>query len=176
LAAHSFSFSEGGISVSSFKWVFGALTLLAACGCSNFDRQWQAAANAPAGSIEGRWQGHWKSQQDGHTGALRCVVRKVGPETYEASFDATYSSIFTFSYDARLGGRRADDQVYLLGDQDLGWPVYTYHYAGMASPAQLYCTYHARDDHGYFALARPGGTPPTGPLPPPTMSLTASAP
>lgn len=152
------------------KWVLAVLSLAALGGCSNFDRQWQAAANAPADGIEGRWQGRWKSQDDGHTGALRCVVRKVGPQTYEAAFDATYAGIFTFSYDAQLEGRRAGDQVYLQGDQDLGWPVYTYHYAGMGSRSQLYCTYHARDDHGYFALARPGGGPlPAGPLPPPAQ-------
>ncbi|HEY2584679.1 MAG TPA: hypothetical protein VGI81_02815, partial [Tepidisphaeraceae bacterium] len=154
-----------------------ALSSLAACGCSsNFDRQWEAAGNPPAGGIEGRWQGHWKSEQDGHTGALRCLVRKLGPETYEASFDATYASVFTFAYDAKLEGRRAGDQIYLLGDQDLGWPVYTYHYAGMASPAQLYCTYHARDDRGFFALVRPGGTPPKAPLQPPATPLPTTTP
>lgn len=156
--------------MGSLRLIFCTLALLGACGCSDFDRQWQAAADHPVGGgIEGRWQGHWKSEQDGHTGALLCVIRQTGPQTYEASFNATYASIFQFAYDAKLNGRPAGDRVYLSGDQDLGWPVYTYHYAGMASPTQLYCAYHARDDHGFFALARPGGTPPTGPLPPATQ-------
>lgn len=145
------------------------LILLGACGCSNIDQQWQAAGEHPNG-IEGRWQGVWKSQQDGHTGPLLCVIRKTGPETYDCLFNATFWGIFRFTYDARLPGRNVGQQVYLLGDQDLGWPVGPYHYAGSATPTQFYCAYHARDDHGYFALARPGGTPPTGPLPPPATN------
>ena len=149
------------------SWVLGIWGLFILGGCTNFDRQWDAAAGHPSTGIEGRWQGHWKSEQDGHTGALLCVVRRSGAQTYEASFNATYAGIFHFTYDAKLNGRPAGPIVYLEGDQDLGWPVYTYHYSGMASPTQLYCAYHARDDHGFFALARPGGTPPAGPLAPP---------
>ena len=142
------------------------LMVFTGCGCSNIDRQWDAAPDHPNG-IEGRWQGVWKSQQDGHAGALRCVIRQSGPELYDCLFNATYGGVFRFTYEARLSGRRVGEQVYLSGDQDLGWPVGSYHYAGSATPFEFFCAYHARDDHGYFAMARPGGTPPAAPLRPP---------
>lgn len=141
-----------------------AIVLILAGGCSSIDRQWQAAGEQSTG-IEGRWQGTWKSQQDGHTGKLLCVIRQAGPENYSCLFNATVAGIFRFTYEARLEGRKVGDRVYLTGDQDLGWPADSYHYAGSADPKGFYCAYHARDDHGYFAMSRPGGTPPTGPMP-----------
>lgn len=145
--------------------------LIAVClsllvGCSNIDSQWNAAPKHP-NSIEGRWQGVWKSQQDGHTGQLKCVIRQTGPELYDCLFNAEYGGMFRFTYNARLSGRKVGQQVYLGGDQDLGWPVGPYHYAGSATPSEFFCAYHARDDHGYFAMSRPGGTRPDGPLAPP---------
>lgn len=146
-----------------------AMILLAAGGCSNIDRQWQAAGDHPKG-IEGRWQGVWKSEQDSHTGPLLCVIRQTGPETYDCLFNATFWSIFHFTHEAMLSGRNVGERVYLIGDEDLGWPIGPYHYAGSADPSRFYCAYHARDDHGFFAMGRPGGTPPTSPLPPPATN------
>jgi hypothetical protein len=137
-------------------------------GCSNFDREWREAGQKKLAGIDGRWQGSWKSQQDGHTGALLCVIHQTSPTSYNASFNATYSGIFHFSYDAKLTSRSEGNLVYLTGEQDLGWPVGMYHYEGTANPTQFYCAYRSKDDHGYFALARPGGTPPEHPLLPQT--------
>lgn len=146
-----------------------AAVLCMVCGCSNIDQQWQAAPEHPKG-IEGRWEGVWKSQQDGHSGPLRCVIRQAGPETYDCLFNATFWGIFRATFEAKLIGRSVGEQVYLMGDQDLGWPMGLYHYACSANPTQFYCAYHAKDDHGYFALGRPGGTPPSAPLPPPASA------
>lgn len=143
-----------------------AAVLLAAGGCSNFDRAWNAAGSKKPVGIDGRWQGAWKSEQDGHTGALLCVITQTGDTTFEASFNATYGGIFHFTYDAKLTGSRQGDRVRLTGDQDLGWPVGVFHYEGAATPEQMFVTYRASADHGSFALARPGGTRPTGPLAP----------
>jgi len=140
-----------------------ALSLFALGGCTHFDSQWRAAAERPTG-IDGRWQGSWKSEQDGHTGALLCVIQQTGSEQFSAFFSATYARIFHFSYDAKLIGHPMGDLVHLTGTQDLGWPVGVYTYDGMASRSQFYCAYRSKDDRGYFALARPGGTPPGGPI------------
>jgi len=133
-------------------------------GCTSFDREWRAAGERPWSEIDGRWQGAWKSEQDGHTGALLCVIRQTGTNEYSAFFNATYAGIFHFTYDAKLAGSPLGNLVHLTGSQDLGWPVGVYRYDGTASPSQFYCAYRSKDDHGSFALARPGGTPPGGPL------------
>ena len=135
--------------------------MLVLVGCSNFDRAWREAGAHPPQGIQGRWQGHWKSEADGHTGALLCVVTQTGPTTYDADFNATYGGIFHFAYDAKLTGTAENGIVHLSGSQDLGWPVGVFHYNGAADPQQFFTNYQAKADHGYFALSRPGGTPPT---------------
>jgi hypothetical protein len=140
------------------------MSMVILAGCSNFDREWRDAGTRPASGIEGRWQGSWKSEADGHTGALLCVIRHGDGDTYNASFNATYSSIFHFGYDAKLTGHQVGNLVHLTGDENLGWPVGVYHYEGTADPTQFYCTYRSKDDHGYFALSRPGIAAPTQPL------------
>ncbi|HSU67089.1 MAG TPA: hypothetical protein VLJ39_09470 [Tepidisphaeraceae bacterium] len=138
-----------------------SVILQALVGCSNFDREWRDAGRQAPEGISGRWQGEWKSESDGHTGALLCVIRQTSPATYDASFNATYAGIFHFTTDAKLTGTREGDIIHLSGEHDLGWPVGVFHYDGAATPDQFFTTYSAKADHGYFALARPGGTPPT---------------
>jgi hypothetical protein len=134
-------------------------------GCSNFDREWKDAGQRQITGIEGRWEGSWKSEGDGHHGALLCVIRHGEGDLYNASFSATYSSIFHFAYDAKLTGHEVDKLVHLTGEENLGCPVGVYHYDGTADPTQFYCAYRSKDDHGYFSLARPGGAaPPTQPI------------
>ena len=47
-------------------------------GCSHFDQEWQAAGTRPPTGIEGRWQGKWVSEVDGHSGAIRCASAAMG--------------------------------------------------------------------------------------------------
>jgi hypothetical protein len=133
-------------------------------GCSHFDREWLAAGDRPPYGIDGRWQGTWLSEGDGHHGPLLCAIHDYGDGHYDAAFNAAYARVFKFSYDAKFSGRPAGELVHLQGETNLGWPIGVYRYDGMVSKTQFYCTYRSKDDHGYFALARPGETPPSGPL------------
>jgi hypothetical protein len=137
--------------------ILSSLAFLA--GCSSFNREWKAAPAATApGDIQGKWQGHWRSDKDAHTGALKCVITKGDGELYCAHFVATYWKIFTFAYDAELRGAVDGDSVHLVGEQDLGALAGgIYRYDGSANNTDFHCSYASKYDYGKFILSRPAG-------------------
>lgn len=127
-------------------------------GCSSFNGEWKAApaAGTSPDDLKGRWQGHWKSDVDGHTGSLKCVVTQTADHCYRAHFAATYWKLFRFAYVAELTGVPRDGGIHLSGSQDLGWlagGVYTYD--GQANNAHFDCSYSSKYDHGKFVMTRP---------------------
>ncbi len=138
------------------RWVIlSSLAFLA--GCSSFNREWKEAPAATSpGDIEGKWQGHWRSDKDDHTGSLRCVMTKTGDDRYCAHFVATYWKIFTFAYVAELQGTPQENSVHLSGAQDLGSLAGgVYKYDGTATNTDFNCTYSSKYDHGKFIMIRP---------------------
>jgi hypothetical protein len=131
-------------------------------GCSSYETQWNAAAERPvqAESIEGRWEGTWSSGADGHTGGLRCVITRTGPDTYQADYRATYWKIFSFGYSMPLHvDQQEGQQVNFEGTADLGWLAGgEYHYEGRADPAEFLCEYRSKFDFGMFRMKRPEET------------------
>lgn len=97
--------------------------LLLAGGCSTFNRDWKrAAANpVPANDIQGRWDGRWLSEVNGHNGRLRCLVSQSSPGKYEARFHAKYRKILSFGYTVVLNVQRTNDLFTFQGEADLGW-------------------------------------------------------
>src|SRR6185503_1791788 len=80
-------------------------TILATCGlaiatattgCSTFNRDWKrgSADVALAHDIDGRWEGSWLSENNGHQGRLRCLVTRLDDRSYRARFKATYWKCF----------------------------------------------------------------------------------
>ncbi len=51
--------------------LLGLCLLLAAPGCSSFEREWKAAAEVPndPNDITGQWKGRWVSEASGHKAA-----------------------------------------------------------------------------------------------------------
>ena len=141
------------------SWLVALTGLCLLAGCASYETRWKAAAAQPppTDSIEGRWQGKWQSDASGHTGGLRCILTRTGPDTYHADYHATYASIFTFGYDMPLNaGRHEGPIVYFTGAADLGWLAGgEYRYDGYATPAEYFCRYRSGNDHGTFRLTRP---------------------
>lgn len=137
--------------------VLAGLSLLA--GCSSYEAKWQAAAErpAPAASIEGRWEGTWTSDADGHAGGLRCIITRTGPDAYQADYHATYGNIFQFGYSMPLRVDRRDDRQFVFdGTADLGLLAGgDYRYEGQADPGEFVCEYRSKYDFGTFRMRRP---------------------
>jgi len=135
-----------------------AFSLLLTSACSSFHRDWKAAAArpAPAGSIEGAWDGTWLSDHNQHTGRLRAIITRLDGDRYHARFHATYMKILTFGQAVDLKVRREGTNFTFSGSADLG-KIYggVYEYQGNASPEAFFSTYKCSIDHGTFRMKRP---------------------
>lgn len=135
------------------------------CGCSGFNYAWKQAGEqpAPAGSIQGRWQGRWLSDVNGHNGALRCIVSVNETNGYEARFRATYRKVVRFSYTVPLAVTSSNGVWHFNGQENLGALAGgVYHYEGTATPTQFHSTYRSKYDHGWFDMSRPSAEPSAG--------------
>jgi hypothetical protein len=137
---------------------WAGMLLLLLCGCSSFNREWGKAGPSPAqpDSIEGRWEGRWLSDANGHNGKLRCLLSRKPDGDYDARFRATYLKILHFSYTVPLKVQQRDDVWHFQGREDLGWLAGgVYQYDGTATATNFYSTYRSRYDHGDFEMSRP---------------------
>jgi hypothetical protein len=136
-------------------------------GCSSFEKDWQAAAAAPADAsrpLLGRWQGGWKSEATVHSGGLRALITSEGPDRYRARYRATYGCCFRFEYAVPLTAVEEGDLLRFEGNADLGWLAGgTYQYKGQAAQGKFTSAYSSKKDHGLFSMERvPEGTAPGG--------------
>jgi hypothetical protein len=134
---------------------------LALCGCSSFERDWEALANAPpaAGELEGRWEGGWRSEATSHEGGLRCIVTRVEGDRYDMRYRATYRLVFcllSFEYTVRMESSEEGGRILFRGEEDLGWLAGgRYTYEGEAGGGELRSRYRSSGDHGEFSMKRP---------------------
>lgn len=134
------------------------LPLLLVCGCSNFNRDWKKAAQQPtsSNSVEGRWEGKWVSEVNGHNGTLRCLISREGDARCAARFHATYKTIFRFSYKVMLDIQPHYGGWEFNGEENLGKLAGgVYFYEGRASSTNFFSTYRSKYDHGIFEMHRP---------------------
>jgi hypothetical protein len=122
---------------------------------SDFKRRWNQDAPPPtaANDLQGRWQGEWISEVNGHRGALRCVLTRGDDGNYKAAFHAVYARILRVCYTVPLHGQWIDGKLKLEGDADLG-PLAggVYRYQGEAEEAEFVCLYNCKYDHGTFRM------------------------
>jgi hypothetical protein len=115
---------------------------------ADFQRRW----NDPA-TPEERWQGEWVSDANGHRGALKCLLTKLRPGEYKATFYAVYARFLSVAYTVPLQGRQTAGKLKLEGQADLGQLAGgIYHYEGEADETAFNCTYRCAYDHGMFHL------------------------
>lgn len=121
---------------------------------SRFDRQWREYRPAAgAKDVQGRWQGEWISEANGHRGELKCILTLTAPGQYNAVFHAVFAKALRVCYTAPLHARRAGEKVELEGETDIGRLAGgIYHYKGEATPEEFKCTYRNAYDHGIFTM------------------------
>jgi len=135
--------------------------VLMACGCSSFNRDWKKAATAaPTSDLAGRWSGTWRSEVNGHTDRLRCLMTPLTNGLLAARFQAKYHKgifRFTFSYTAQLSVTNRDGRSEFEGESNLGWYAGgVYRYRGSATGTNFFSKYDSKYDRGTFEMTRPG--------------------
>jgi len=136
---------------------FSCLALALVCGCSTFNRDWKNAGQQSASSlIEGRWDGKWLSDVNGHTGRLRCLLSRETDNRFQARFRATYWKVFRYSYTVSFQFEERDGAWHFTGEENLGKLAGgVYRYEGHATPTNFFSTYGSKYDHGTFQMRRP---------------------
>jgi hypothetical protein len=129
------------------KWLL-CLPLLLSAGCgSTFDRDWESPGQAAMpGALEGRWQGTWHSEANGHEGGLRCIITRKEDSGYEARYDASYDWCifgFTFEYTVPVQAERDGEAWKFRGSAELGCWIAggLYEYEGRAQGDDYTATY-----------------------------------
>ncbi len=134
------------------------IALLLLCGCSSFNREWRRVGqqSAPHDSAVGRWEGHWLSHVNAHSGKLRCIITSDTNGIYAARFRATYMNTLSFSYTVRLQVEQRDGNWHFRGEEDLGAIAGgVYRYVGSATSTNFQSTYDSKYDRGIFEMSRP---------------------
>ncbi len=136
--------------------LFGAL--LWAPGCTSFNHDWAKTSNQTftTNGFLGRGGGTWRSEANGHSGDLRCLVWQKKDGSYEARFHAIYEKVLSYGYTARLTVTRTNDTFQFGGSANLGWWAGgIYQYEGNAQGTNFFSTYRCKYDHGTFQMTRP---------------------
>lgn len=155
---------QGGPRPASSPWrpqaavlVLSGLMALAA-GCSGFGREWRAAGRPEAASsgMEGRWDGSWRSDSNGHHGSLRCVIQRGDDQAYRARFRARYAGLLSFGYTVSLNAtNQAPGHWRFSGGADLGRLAGgVYQYEGEVREDAFKSSYRSSGDHGVFEMNR----------------------
>jgi hypothetical protein len=121
-----------------------------------FHQEWEQAAGLPSSDlVSGRWAGEWVSDQSGHRGELRCVMKPNGPNHYQAHFYATFSKWFRVGYTTELISAQKNSAIQLSGEENLGRLAGgTYRSEGEIQGDSFVCHYSCKYDKGTFRLQR----------------------
>lgn len=143
------------------RLVMVAVLFLGCAGCSRFEKDWRAAAalnSSGTNSLASRWQGTWKSDVNGHTDELRCLITPADEGQFKAHYHARYRRglfRFTFQYTVPLVARQTPDGWSFSGEANLGWLAGgVYRYAGTVITNRFHSTYDSRYDRGRFEMER----------------------
>jgi hypothetical protein len=146
----------------------GGSTLLTT-GCSSFDRDFEAlrlegVSSSGVSDLTGRWEGTWQSDENGHTGSLRCIITRKDSD-YLARYYATYTWCFLpLSFEMAIpttaqpeGPAKAPGGAWKLrGSAELSCWVAggLYEYEARVEGGEYVATYRSSFDRGVFRLQR----------------------
>lgn len=143
-----------------------AAIAVAVSSCTNsYHRGFAEAAAAlprPPANAEGPWLGTWKSDVNGHTGPLWCIVQPTPdrPGTYDFRYRAGWGVLkfgdYTHTTPAKLA---ADGSIQLRGEMSLPGGFGNYQVEGRLTRESFTATYRSKGDRGTMTLKRPASEP-----------------
>ena len=139
----------------------GLVCCLLMAGCSSFHRDFHAQSSTVHSpeSIEGAWEGTWKSDTCGHHGKLRGIVSIHADRGTSARFRATWAHILTGEYSIPIQVVSQPGREFFSGTAHLGrWVGGLYSYEGYVASNRFFSEYRCSSDHGTFQMERPAAT------------------
>lgn len=139
-----------------------AVIALALSSCANSYTRGFAEASAalprPPTNAEGPWIGTWKSDVNGHTGPLWCIVQPAPnrPGDYEFRYRAGWGMLKFGDYTHTTPAKpAADGSLELSGEMVLPGGFGTYQVEGHLTRESFTATYQSDGDRGTMTLKRP---------------------
>ena len=135
--------------------------LLSSCGFSPYSRSFKQATatlSHPAPNSEGPWVGTWKSNVNGHTGPLWCIVSPSPdqPTRYNFRYRAGWGKLQFGDYTHTVTTKPSPaGSLPLAGEMVLPGGFGTYQVKGHLTRDSFTATYHSKADHGTMTLYRP---------------------
>ena len=138
-----------------------AALALSSCGPNSYTRGFVAASAAlarPPANAEGPWRGTWKSEVNGHTGPLWCIV-KPHPDRlgdYDFRYRAGWGALRFGDYTHTTPAKLADDgSIALAGEMKLPGGFGNYQVEGKLTRETFTAIYRGAGDKGTMTLKRP---------------------
>lgn len=134
---------------------------LTSCGAASYSRGFRTASSnftRPPLNAHGPWEGTWKSDVNGHTGPLWCIVQpsQERPGHYDFRYRAGWGVLRFGDYTHTTPGRLASDgSLKLSGSMVLPGGFGTYEVDGRITRDTFEATYRSSADHGSMTLRRP---------------------
>ena len=135
--------------------------LFASCTSVGYHRDFAKATKAlpvvPT-TPEGPWKGTWKSQTNGHTGPIWCILQPSAEQAgkfdfrYRAGWGMLQFGDYTHTVPAAIAG---DGSLALKGKMELPAGGGTYTVDGTLSPTSFEAKYSSKADRGTMSLQRP---------------------
>lgn len=143
-----------------------AAIAVAVSSCTNsYHRGFAEAAAAlprPPANAEGPWLGTWKSDVNGHTGPLWCIVQPTPdrPGAYDFRYRAGWGVLKFGDYThTTLAKLAADGSMKLSGEMSLPGGFGNYQVEGRLTRESFSATYRSKGDRGTMTLNRPASEP-----------------
>jgi hypothetical protein len=146
------------------SWMLKVLALAAFCGlvsCGGYSRDFARAVEEmprPPANAEGPWLGSWKSDVNGHTGPLWCVVtpNAAKPGSFDFRYRAGWGMLkfgdYIHTVEAKMA---ADGSIRLVGEMELPGGMGVYQVDGRLTKETFEATFQSKGDRGTMTLKRP---------------------
>jgi hypothetical protein len=138
-----------------------ATLALSSCGPNSYTRGFVEASTAlprPPVNAEGPWLGTWKSDVNGHTGPLWCIVKPNPdrPGDYDFRYRAGWGALKFGDYTHTTPAKLADDgSIALSGEMKLPGGFGNYQVEGKLTRETFNAIYQGAGDKGTMKLKRP---------------------
>jgi hypothetical protein len=134
---------------------FAVAWVMLGCSCQLYPAGWTAAVRGGK-SLEGAWEGRWRSEVNGHTGRLRSVVMQKATDRYEFRYTANWARVLSAPFAVECQTRPlAGGGLEVRGAKDLG-PLFggQFSHEGRWQNDQILARYRSVLDAGTLEMTR----------------------